>query len=40
MSKKHKKRDYEVLIYTIIGAAALIAFAVFVFYIYGGKYGS
>ena len=34
--KTHKKRDYEVLIYTILGVTALIAFAIFVWYIYGG----
>lgn len=34
--KTHKKRDYEVLVYTILGVAALIGFSIFVLYIYGG----
>lgn len=37
--KRHSKRDIEILIYTILGVVALIGFAVFVWYIYGGSYG-
>lgn len=36
MSKNRKKRDYEILFYTILGVVALIGFSLFILYIYRG----
>lgn len=36
---KRKKRDYEILLWTIVLSVGLIGFAVFVFYVLGGMNG-